>query len=52
MDIRALREATSRQNEESVADEVTGYCTLKLINTSAEVIEVGKKCRDRGRRTT
>ena len=42
VDIRALREATSRQSEEPVASDVTGYCMLELINTSAEVIEIGK----------
>jgi len=39
MNIRALREA---KNEEPVASDVTGYCMLELINTSAEVIEIGK----------
>jgi hypothetical protein len=42
VNIRALREATSRQSEEPVASDVTGYCMLELINTSAEVIEIGK----------
>ena len=40
--IRALREATSRQIKEPQASDVTGYCMLELINTSAEVIEIGK----------
>ena len=47
---RLSLEATSRQNEKSVADDVNGYCMLQLINTSAEVIENGKNV-VRGRRT-
>ena len=42
VEIRALREAMSRQSEEPVANDITGYCMLELINTSAGVIEIGK----------
>ena len=42
MNIRALREA---KIEEPVTSDVSGYCMLELINTSAEVIEIGKNAK-------
>jgi len=41
-EVRAVRFAMSRRNKKMLQDNVSFYCTIELINASADVVEIGK----------